>query len=126
MRLLTHNQLLCAKSGCGAGSFPLGLEPSKVEQEESEFKAEYMVKLMDKLDYQALLQAAVVLGIKGLPSALPDKLTAEQHEPVLRLLQKLVLDIHIQEGALICGKCKRRYVIKKGIPNMRLNEDEVE
>ena len=33
---------------------------------------------------------------------------------------------HVQEGALTCGKCGRAYPIQQGIPNMRLNEDEVQ
>lgn len=31
----------------------------------------------------------------------------------------------VQEGSLTCGKCGRSYPIQQGIPNMRLNEDEV-
>jgi uncharacterized protein YbaR (Trm112 family) len=34
--------------------------------------------------------------------------------------------IHVQEGSLRCDKCGRSYPIQQGIPNMRLNEDEVQ
>ena len=46
-------------------------------------------------------------------------------EELLSILHTLLLDTHVTEGELICGGCKRHYKIQQGIPNMRLNEDEV-
>ena len=46
-------------------------------------------------------------------------------EELLDILHTLLLDTHVMEGELECGGCRRRYVIQQGIPNMRLNEDEV-
>ena len=46
-------------------------------------------------------------------------------EELLTMLHTLLLDTHVTEGELVCGGCKRRYKIQQGIPNMRLNEDEV-
>jgi hypothetical protein len=36
-----------------------------------------------------------------------------------------VYQTHVIEGALRCDHCGRSYPIQQGIPNMRLNEDEV-
>ena len=44
---------------------------------------------------------------------------------LLAILHTLLLDTHVTEGELVCGGCKRHYKIQQGIPNMRLNEDEV-
>ena len=46
-------------------------------------------------------------------------------DELLDLLHTLLLDTHVTEGELQCGGCHRRYAIQQGIPNMRLNEDEV-
>ena len=46
-------------------------------------------------------------------------------DDVLSLLHSLLMDTHVTEGELVCGGCQRRYAIQQGIPNMRLNEDEV-
>lgn len=43
----------------------------------------------------------------------------------LQAVHLLLLDTHIMEGSLVCGGCKREYSIQQGIPNLRLNEDEV-
>ena len=46
-------------------------------------------------------------------------------EAFLKLVHKLVLDVHVLEGALICPETGRRFPITAGIPNMLLHEDEV-
>lgn len=46
-------------------------------------------------------------------------------EAFLRLTHKLLLDVHVTEGALICPETGRRFPIHEGIPNMLLHEDEV-
>jgi len=46
-------------------------------------------------------------------------------EELLTILHTLLLDTHVTEGELVCGGCGRHYKIQQGIPNMRLNEDEV-
>ena len=50
---------------------------------------------------------------------------ATSDEELLTILHTLLLDTHVTEGELICGGCKRHYKVQQGIPNMRLNEDEV-
>jgi uncharacterized protein YbaR (Trm112 family) len=34
------------------------------------------------------------------------------------------MQLHVEEGQLICPESGRRFPIQKGIPNMLLNEDE--
>ena len=46
-------------------------------------------------------------------------------ETVLMTLHKILFDIHIQEGNLVCPESGRKFPIKDGIPNMLLHEDEI-
>ena len=46
-------------------------------------------------------------------------------EPALMALHKILFDIHVHEGNLICPESGRRFPIKDGIPNMLLHEDEI-
>lgn len=101
---------------------------TKVEQTQTEFDAEFMLSLFAKVDYVALYHTAVNdLGFQGLPdpSAIPHELNMAEHGQLLQMLHTLLLDTHITDGALICNACGRSYPIQSGVPNMRLNEDEV-
>jgi uncharacterized protein YbaR (Trm112 family) len=40
-------------------------------------------------------------------------------------IQDFLLQVHLEEGALVCPETGRRFPVSKGIPNMLLNEDEV-
>jgi multifunctional methyltransferase subunit TRM112 len=53
--------------------------------------------------------------------------TAEalQDEAFLRAFHHALLEVHLEEGALVCPETGRRFLVSKGIPNMLLNEDEV-
>ena len=49
-----------------------------------------------------------------------------EDEQLLRDLHLLLLKRQVLEGSLSCPNCERVYEIKTGIPNMLLNEDEVQ
>ena len=52
--------------------------------------------------------------------------TAElTHDELMQRLHTVLLDSIVTTGELECKGCKRIYKIQMGIPNMRLNEDEV-
>ena len=40
------------------------------------------------------------------------------------LVGRVRVQLHVEEGQLICPESGRRFPISKGIPNMLLNEDE--
>ena len=63
------------------------------------------------------------LGVAELPPAMPEN--AGEDEDFLKSVHSLVMDVHVMEGSLVCPNCGRAYVIKRGIPNMLLQEDEV-
>lgn len=64
------------------------------------------------------------MDIAGLPEQLPENI--QENTVALKALHRLLCDIYIKEGELECSNCKRTYNIKNGIPNMTLNESELE
>eukprot|EP00056_Hartaetosiga_gracilis_P020588 m.20439 g.20439 ORF g.20439 m.20439 type:complete len:124 (+) comp8576_c0_seq2:105-476(+) len=123
MKLLTHNMLKSHIKGVREG-YPLGLEASKVEMKEVEFNQGFIVKMLDRIKYNVLYKTAQSLEVaEGLPVLPPDD--AEDNEEFLRAVHHVLLEVEIIEGKLICPETERAFPIKKGIPNMLLNEDEV-
>ncbi|XP_024386428.1 multifunctional methyltransferase subunit TRM112 homolog A [Physcomitrium patens] len=122
MRLLTHNMLACNIKGVTKG-FPLGIEHTRLETKESELNADFLRHIFPKLDWKAFHEAAQSVGVNNIP---------DQVEPVmldddefLRKFHHALLEVHLEEGALICPETGRRFPVTKGVPNMLLNEDEV-
>jgi multifunctional methyltransferase subunit TRM112 len=79
--------------------------------------------LHGRVDYQVLKQAAEQLGVQGLPDKLTDELLDDPD--VMKKLHHALLELHLEEGALVCPETGRRFPVSQGIPNMLLNEDEV-
>ena len=82
------------------------------------FVPEYTMKHNDRSTrFSALLQ---------LGKSLPDDVTNDmlEDESFLKNLHHVLLEVHVEQGALICPESGRRYAIKKGIVNMLLIEDE--
>ncbi len=131
--------------------YPLVIEPSKIELEESPCDLEFIRTLLSKIDYSALLSARsqivercqADLGSEFVLPELPQSinevsdgddnangnekgsLSGEIDEVLIKKLHLLLLDIHVVEGHLICPDTGRRFKISKGIPNMILHEDEI-
>jgi len=122
--------------------FQITLEEGGLVQEAQEFNADFVKGILPRIDWAALKQTAaevccftcrallaqlsfplLQLGIAQLPDEVPA--TAAQDDGFLRSVHTLILEVHVKEGALVCGNCQRVYPITKGIPNMLLNEDEV-
>uniref|UniRef100_A0A7S4MKV4 Multifunctional methyltransferase subunit TRM112-like protein n=1 Tax=Vannella robusta TaxID=1487602 RepID=A0A7S4MKV4_9EUKA len=122
MKLLTHNMLASNVRNI-TNRFPLGLKGTQVEEEENEFNPEFTQKMLGRIVYPALRQAAMQVGFDRLPENPPDN--AGENEEFLQLLYHALMNINVIEGELICPESGRVFPIKGGIPNMLLNEDEV-
>mmetsp|Transcript_2521 Transcript_2521/g.5242 ORF Transcript_2521/g.5242 Transcript_2521/m.5242 type:complete len:123 (-) Transcript_2521:241-609(-) len=121
MRLITHNMLACNIKGVKSG-FPLKIEAETVEVKEAELNPEFLQRMYPKLEWKAFVDAAVSLNVTGLPDEVTPALLED--EEFLKKFHHALLEIHVEEGALICPETGRRFPVQKGIPNMLLNEDE--
>jgi multifunctional methyltransferase subunit TRM112 len=75
-----------------------------------------MRHIATSLNWESLLIAAQAVGMDGFPTSFSNELLAD--EDFLIALHRLILDIHITEGFLICPESGRRFRITNGIPSM--------
>lgn len=122
MRLLTHNMLSSNVKGVVNG-FPLRLEASTWVEKEVDFNADFLRSIFPKIDWPALFGASQTVGYVALPESADASML--ESEDFLKKFHHALLEIHVEEGALVCPETGRRFPINKGIPNMLLNEDEV-
>ncbi|MFS7888292.1 hypothetical protein Hanom_Chr00s000001g01593231 [Helianthus anomalus] len=64
------------------------------------------------------------MGYAELPNEFSDQTVVESDE-FLRKSHNALLEVHLEEGALVCPEAGRQFPVNKGIPNMLLHEDEV-
>ncbi|PIA18746.1 hypothetical protein COEREDRAFT_38771 [Coemansia reversa NRRL 1564] len=124
MRLITHNMLKCHVKNCKNPDkqFPLQFKDVKLEQIEAERNDEFLVRMLPRLDWSALLKTTKELGI-----VIPEKVPANpaDDDEFLQALHTAILEMHVKEGSMICNGCGHEYKITKGIPNMLLAEHEI-
>ena len=126
MRLVTHNMLRCNAKGVENG-YPLLIEATGVAVVESEFDAAAVSSLLGKLNFGALKSAAENLSMSeclgGAEAPLPEALL--ESGEFLRAVHRLLFEVHVLEGMLVCPESGRKFPIREGIPNMLLHEDEI-
>jgi multifunctional methyltransferase subunit TRM112 len=117
--------------------FPLQIEATKIEYEESPFDVEFVKSIIPKIDYSILLFGIQQIAdkcennvsdrivIPDLPTSIEMNDGIDIDEDLLRKLHTVLFDIHVVEGDLICPDTGRRFNIKMGIPNMILHADEI-
>ncbi|GLD92427.1 hypothetical protein PINS_up000960 [Pythium insidiosum] len=138
MRLLTHNMLLCNVKACQETAsrepgqrplnFPLKIVPEMdgVVVLETVFSKQFMLHIMNSIDYPALVQTTKELNhpdVPVLPDTLPQDLSNE--EDLLKQIHRVILDTNIVEGELVCNNCARSYPVTNAVPNMMLEDDEM-
>lgn len=116
--MLTSNIIKGVKKG-----FPLGIAATEVKLEQVNFNAEFISRMIPRLEWPALCSAAESLGHLGeLPKEVPPEV--EKNEDFLRKAHHVLLEVEVKEGFLVCPETGRQFPITNGIPNMLLNEDE--
>ncbi|XP_059475666.1 multifunctional methyltransferase subunit TRM112-like protein [Neocloeon triangulifer] len=126
MKLLTHNMLSsrCIK-GVSVG-YPLKILAKNVKLINCDFDSEFTVRIIQKLDWNALWEAAESIGhIGDVPRNLSDVEEYEKNDEFLKKVHHIVLEVEVIEGELECPETGRKFPIEDGVPNMLLNEDEV-
>jgi multifunctional methyltransferase subunit TRM112 len=103
-------------------AFPLQYNNCELMQEEQEFQPEFLINILDRLDWQAVLRVAHNFGNDSLPQALPENIDIEDEGTLalLKDLHTLLLETCITEGEMKCLGCEHIYYIKNSIPNFLL------
>ncbi|KAF8406015.1 hypothetical protein HHK36_008095 [Tetracentron sinense] len=114
--------LSCNIKGVTNG-FPLRLEVEKSVEKEVDFNADFLKNMFPKIEWKALVDAARSMGYTELPNEAESQML--DSEEFLKKFHHALLQLHLEEGALICPETGRRFPVSKGIPNMLLHEDEV-
>lgn len=126
MKLSTHNLLMCNKKTCidNEKNYPLIIKAIKVNTVKSDFDEEKTKVFFDKMDKKALNQGCKDLNISKFDL---EKLSEEQmkDKEVLEHLHNILFEVEIEDGNLVCANCGREYMIKRGIPDMVLKDDEI-
>lgn len=124
MKFLTTNFVKCPIKTCQGTTeaFPLHFEECELAQEELEYNPEFLVHMLDRLDWDAILLVASDLGNTSLPQSKPEDLDPimEDSQAVLRDLHTLLMETQIMEGKMVCRNCDHVYHIKNSIPNFLL------
>jgi multifunctional methyltransferase subunit TRM112 len=152
MKLLTHNLLTSKILKNVVNGYPLKIEATKVEVKSVDFQPEFVARMMKKVEYKALYEAAQTVSkfffcfislrnsvfflfrclnskldySKDLPTIEnynQDEL--ESNEELLKKIHMVLLEVEVLEGNLICPETGRKFPIMNGIPNMLVNEDEL-
>lgn len=120
MKLLTTNFVQCAVPGCArsTAAFPLQFSDCELVRQDLEFDPQFVLNVVGKLDWQALLAVAAELGNTDLPPSKPEP--TEEDEQLLRDLHSLLLETQIKNGKMTCRNCGHLYHIKNTIPNFLL------
>ena len=116
MKFLTHNSLRCNAKDVALG-YPLLIDVQDMEILETEFNKQFIQSILSSLNWKGVLIAADSIGLTGLPLD-PDMDQVSQDESLLLALHKLLLDVNVISGFLICPESGRRFPISEGIPNM--------
>ncbi|XP_065119911.2 multifunctional methyltransferase subunit TRM112-like protein isoform X1 [Paramisgurnus dabryanus] len=126
MKLLTHNMLTSHVKGVTKG-YPLIIKATEVKVNEVEFNPQFVTRMIPKLEWSALIQAAEGVSLQlGHSQDLPSTLIPnyENDDDFLRKVHRIMMEVEVIEGCLQCPESGREFPISKGVPNMLLNEDE--
>ncbi|XVE76794.1 hypothetical protein DITRI_Ditri13aG0009200 [Diplodiscus trichospermus] len=123
MRLLTHT--LSSNIKRVTNGFPLRIEVEKVVEKQVEINHDFLMNIFPKIDWKAFLDASRIMGYTKLPEEALEPSMLESKLEFLRKFHHVLLETHLDEGALVCPETGRKFLVNKGIPNMLLHEDEV-
>ena len=124
MKLLTHNMLQCHIKGVRNG-YPFKIEAQTVVTHEMDYDPDFLRHVFPRIEWAALREAAQAMGAgEGLPEAVTEAML-EGDEAFLKAFHHALLEVHLEEGALVCPETGRRFLVTQGIPTLLLLEDEV-
>lgn len=107
-----------------ANGFPLLIEVEKVIEKQVDFNPDFLKNIFPKIEWKALVEASRSMGYAELAEESPEPSMLDSDD-FLRKFHHALLELHLEEGALVCPETGRKFPVNKGIPNMLLHEDEV-
>ena len=114
--------------------YPLNIEVAELQVEESAVDKQFLLKLLPKINYPALTSAVKEIAHHCEPPlpAIPEELDVSDVDGLRNMddatvssLYRVLFDVYLVEGFLICPDTGRRFPVKQRIPNMILHEDEI-
>ena len=126
MKAITHNLLICNTKKCENTdkNYPLIIIPNEIINKECEFNIDRTKKLFEKQDKNALNQFCKDLNMFKYDFTNINKDLMEQNE-FWQYVHKILNETLIKEGSLKCPNCQRVFIIKNGIVDMVLVDDEM-
>ncbi|XP_022953413.1 multifunctional methyltransferase subunit TRM112-like protein At1g22270 isoform X1 [Cucurbita moschata] len=115
MRLLTHNMLSSNIKGVVNG-FPLRVEVEKVVEKQVDFNPDFLKNMFSKIEWKPLVDASRTMGYAELPEE-AESLMLDSHD-FLQRFHHALLELHLEEGALICPETGRRFPVNKVDPTL--------
>ena len=106
---------MCNSPGCREQQLPLVLQPEETEFVELEFDAERVKKMLVRQEWE-IMRNTVQKFDETLLEAV--EATMIENEEFLRKVHRVIFELHINTGSLLCESCGRSYPIDNGIPNM--------
>ncbi|KAK2984637.1 hypothetical protein RJ640_006620 [Escallonia rubra] len=103
--------------------FPLRIEAEKVVEKQVELNAAFLKNMFTKIEWKPFVDASRAMGYAELPDEAESSML--ESDEFLQKFHHALLELHLEEGALVCPETGRRFLVNKGIPNMLLHEDEV-
>ena len=127
MKFVTTNFVKCAVKACDSSTdaFPLLFLECQIVQEEQDYNPDFIKHILERLEWDAVVQVARELGNESLPVVKPEGLDPimEDDQAILRDLHTLLVETQIVEGKMTCRNCGHIYFIKNLIPNFFLPAD---
>ncbi|CCI45193.1 unnamed protein product [Albugo candida] len=116
-------------SECNSGNSILKImasEDDSVVIAETVYSKAFILHVMDSIDYKALCQATRDLSHPDVP-VLMEPLPSDWRDQdlLLRRIHRVIFDVNVVEGELVCSHCERSYPITNAVPNMMLEDDEL-
>ncbi|XP_021912620.1 multifunctional methyltransferase subunit TRM112-like protein At1g22270 [Carica papaya] len=122
MKLLIYNMLSSNIKGVTCG-FPLHIEVEQVVEKEVDFNTDFLNNIFPKIDWKVPVGAVRTMGYRELSKEAPESSALESYE-FMRKFHHALLELHLEEDALVYLETRMKFPASKGIPNMLLHEDE--
>ena len=122
MRLLTHNFLKNNTKLSKDKGYPLKILCTEIQITENTYDEDFILRILPTLNWEVLVNAATEIGINVLPVSLPSSLKNDKE--FLKALHHVLINVQIVSGILTCPESGREFVIKEGVSDFVVTEEE--